>query len=496
MMKKRGSITVFLSLSLASVMLLFFLLLDLSRIYGQRQKADVISDIAAQSVFADYNRYLWDNYRILGVDASYGTGGGADFSLMETRMQEYLVKNGISSDTRGKDLYQLLTEKCSVDKYGFITDQNGRAFLRQAAMQQKTGIASAALDKAVNRNQQAQQSAEESQDFDQLMEKGTDAMTQSAETTEDGAEELPADVPKPDDDEVNPIDQITEWKDNGILDQVLPGSARISDRQIDLSEAVSGRTLAQGNDTAVKKLSVAERALFAEYEKTHFSNYRNDLRHAGLKYEWEYVLCGKKSDKANLAATVTKLVATREGENFASLMADEAKVAQADAHAMTLVGWTGNAAIINAVFWALIASWSYMESVLDVRLLLDGGKVALLKTPAEWTTTNLLELAKWFDVSKKAKESGNGITYEGYLLTLSAIQSERTLGLRSLDLLENSARLHRDYKNLRLDQVVVSADFSYKYSSAPAFFSLFALSDQKFPVLQIERTREMTYLPD
>ena len=119
-----------------------------------------------------------------------------------------------------------------------------------------------------------------------------------------------------------------------------------------------------------------------------------------------------------------------------------------------------------------------------------------MKSPAEWTTTNLLELAKWFDVSKKAKESGNGITYEGYLLTLSAIQSERTLGLRSLDLLENSARLHRDYKNLRLDQVVVSADFSYKYSSAPAFFSLFALSDKKFPVLQIERTREMTYLPD
>ena len=74
-MKRKGSITVFISLSLAGVLLLFFLLLDLSRIYGQKQKADVVSDIAAQSVFADYNRYLWDNYRVLGVDASYGTGG-------------------------------------------------------------------------------------------------------------------------------------------------------------------------------------------------------------------------------------------------------------------------------------------------------------------------------------------------------------------------------------------------------------------------------------
>lgn len=493
-MKKKGSITVFLSLSLASVMILFFLLLDLARIYGQKQKADVISDIAAQSVFADYNRYLWDNYRILGVDASYGTGGGADFSLMETRMQDYLVKNGTSSDTHGKDLYQLLTEKCEVTKYGFITDQNGRAFLRQAALQQKSEVGAAVLEKAVDRNQQAQETADESEDCDSLMEKGTDAMAKSADVT-DEERDITTETEKPDADEVNPIDQISEWKDNGILAQVLPKSVRISDRQIDLSNAVSKRTLAQGNHTQIKKLSISEKALFAEYEKTHFSNYRNNLKHAGLSYEWEYVLCGKKTDKGNLSAAVTKLLLAREGENFASLMADEAKVAQADAHAMTLVGWTGNAAIINAVFWGLIASWSYMESVLDVRLLLNGGKVALLKSPAEWTTTNLLELAKWFDVNKMAKESGNGIAYEGYLLTLSAIQSEKTLGLRSLDLLENSARMQRDYDNLRLDQMIVSADFSYQFSSLPAFFSLFALSDQTFPVLKLERTREMTYLP-
>ena len=205
------------------------------------------------------------------------------------------------------------------------------------------------------------------------------------------------------------------------------------------------------------------------------------------------MICGENSDRGNLAGVVTKLLALREASNYVSILEDNAKYMQADTHALALAGWTGNAAIISAVFYGLVASWAYIESVLDVRLLLSGGKVSIMKSPAEWTTTDLLALSQWFDVNKKAKECANGITYEGFLLTLSALQFEKTLGLRSLDLLENSARLQGDYKNLRMDQIVVNAEFSYQYSSAPAFFSLFALSDRNFPSLQIARNRKMTY---
>ena len=448
----------------------------------------MVSDIAAQSVFADYNRYLWDNYRVLGVDASYGTGGGADFSLMESRMQEYLLKNGMSTDTKGKEFFELQTEKCEVTQYGFITDDNGRSFLKQAAEQQKSEVAQAALNKALERHEKAEQASD--QDVGGLIDRGDKAMTESSDIEED---EIPEGMEKPAPDEVNPIEQIKEWKDNGILSQVIPSTTKISDRKTDLSEAVSKRTLAKGNSASAEKLSPVERALFAEYEKTHFSNFRNDLGHDGLSYEWEYVICGENSDRGNLAGVVTKLLALREASNYVSILEDNAKYMQADTHALALAGWTGNAAIISAVFYGLVASWAYIESVLDVRLLLSGGKVSIMKSPAEWTTTDLLALSQWFDVNKKAKECANGITYEGFLLTLSALQFEKTLGLRSLDLLENSARLQGDYKNLRMDQIVVNAEFSYQYSSAPAFFSLFALSDRNFPSLQITRIRKMTY---
>lgn len=528
-MKLRGSITVFLALSMSGVLLLFFLLLDLARLEGQRQKAEVISDIAAQSVFADYNRYLWDNYRILAVDASYGSGGGADFSQMETRMREYLLKNGLSPDVKGIDLYQLSTEKCEVLKYGMLTDQNGRAFLKQAVCQQKTELPQQAVEAVLNRNGRISSDGDSAGDVEAMISDGDGAIQSSRQLLEDvkrNREETesenqdvseqtsvtavslaytvtteeqanyPVDIEGGElaQTEINPIDQIKSFVHSGILAQVLPGSAQISESGIDLSDAVSRRTLAAGNTSSEEKLNAAEKIIFADYEKTHFSSYRNDLGHDGLKYEWEYVLCGKDTDKGNLASTVSKLLALREAENFLSLQRDRTKLDQADVHALALAGWTGNEAIVMAVYWGLLAAWSYMESVLDVRLLLAGGKVPLVKEPQEWTIGNLLELAAWIPVENKAVSSENGVSYEDYLLSMSALQKQKTLGLRSLDLLENALHRQEHYQNSHVDQMVVSADFSYEYSSQPAFFSLFELSAGAFPVLKINESREMTYL--
>lgn len=520
MRKKKGSITVFLALSLSSVMLITFLLLDLARLKGQRQKAEVISDIAAQSVFADYNRYLWDNYRILAIDASYGSGSGADFAVMESRMQEYLVKNGRSPDTYGTDLYQLITEKCEVSEYGLLTDQNGRAFLKQAALQQKYEVPVQIVDAAVDRNEKVADDSGKYERVDDLLQAGNDALKdtegqkKAEKTTISGSMEVRATpltavvtdkkqqavtdhkTSKKAENIENPMDEVTDWINDGILSQVLPKSAKISSKKIDLSDGVSKRILAQGNNGTATPLNAAEKVLFADYEKMYFSCYRNDLGHDGLKYEWEYVLCGKDSDKKNLTATVTRLLGLRETENMASLLADRSKVAQAETLAMSIAGWTAEPAIIEAVKWGLIASWAYTESVLDVRLLLSGGKVALVKSAAEWTTTNLSELSSFFDVNRKARECENGITYEGYMLTMSAIQSEKTLGLRSLDLMENSLKLHEHYRNSKMDQMVVSAEFDFSYSSDPAFFSLFALSSENFPVTEIRSHRQMSYLDE
>lgn len=495
---KKGSITVFLSLSLAGVMLFTFLLLDLSRLAGQREKADAISEIAAMSVFADYNRYLWDTYGILAVDASYGTGSGADFAVMESGMRRYLEINGLSPDVKGRELYELTTKECKVEKYGFLTDQNGRAFLKQAAIQQSYGLASQAVSRIVDTNDSVQKDSEISMNVDEMLAAGNDAIKESEnQETSDGEEpqeDVDPETARKAEKAQNQMKDITDWMDSGVLSQVLPSSEPVSDKEIDMTNAVSKRTLSCGNNGTVPELTAAERALFSDYEKNHFSCYRNDLGHDGLKYEWEYVICGKDSDKKNLSATVKRLIGIREVENLISIRNDPYKMEQAEILAAGIAGIVGNLLIEQPVKWGLIASWAYMESVLDVRLLLSGGKVPLVKSRADWTTNDLEELSGFFDVNRKAKDTGHGIDYEGYLLTMSALQTEKTLGLRSLDIMENSLKLHKHYENAALDQMIVSAEFEFRYSSAPAFFSLFALSSEQFPVLEIHQNKKYDYL--
>ena len=88
---------------------------------------------------------------------------------------------------------------------------------------------------------------------------------------------------------------------------------------------------------------------------------------------------GKDNDADNLRVTVDRLLLLREGLNMASLMAMPDKQSEAMALAVTLAGATVNPAIIEAVKYGILAAWAYVESVLDVRTLLDGGKISLVK---------------------------------------------------------------------------------------------------------------------
>ena len=78
-MKRKGVITVFLTLTL-SVIAVFILMLERGvRIYIARSEAEYAVDNAVRSCFAEYNRELFEKYHILAIDSSYKTEeGGLD----------------------------------------------------------------------------------------------------------------------------------------------------------------------------------------------------------------------------------------------------------------------------------------------------------------------------------------------------------------------------------------------------------------------------------
>ena len=96
------------------------------------------------------------------------------------------------------------------------------------------------------------------------------------------------------------------------------------------------------------------------------------------------MLAGKGSDKENLESVIKRLLFVREAANITHILGDGDKRAKTLGMAEALAGFTGNPAVVRLVQTGVIAAWAYVESILDIRALLAGDRVALLKNGDEW----------------------------------------------------------------------------------------------------------------
>ena len=134
-----------------------------------------------------------------------------------------------------------------------------------------------------------------------------------------------------------------------------------------------------------EKMNVSDRVMVLEYIGKHFSDYTEPGK-GDLTYEMEYILCGKDTDKKNLESSIERLMRMREAANVAHIIADREKLNQTLMIATSLAGFSGNPAVVKIVQIGVVAAWAYVESILDLRTLLSGGKISLIKSVAEWTT--------------------------------------------------------------------------------------------------------------
>lgn len=93
----------------------------------------------------------------------------------------------------------------------------------------------------------------------------------------------------------------------------------------------------------------------------------------------EYLLEGKTSDQENLEAVLNKLLLIRMGLNFVYLQTDTAKQAEAGAMALALATAVALPMLEPVVKQVLLAAWAFGESVMDLRSLMSGKRVALVK---------------------------------------------------------------------------------------------------------------------
>ena len=153
----------------------------------------------------------------------------------------------------------------------------------------------------------------------------------------------------------------------------------------------------------------------------------------------EYLLEGKTSDQENLEAVLNKLLLIRMGLNFVYLQTDTAKQAEAGAMALALATAVALPMLEPVVKQVLLAAWAFGESVMDLRSLMSGKRVALVKTAENWqlSLSSLMKMGTSEDTQEGADVT-DGWDYKSYLRNAVVFRKWRHLTMRTLDRVEQN----------------------------------------------------------
>lgn len=178
-----------------------------------------------------------------------------------------------------------------------------------------------------------------------------------------------------------------------------------------------------------------------------------------LDYELEYVISGKESDAENLEKTAERILLIRLVSNFAYIQTDSAKKAEAAAMAAALCALIAVPAVIEAVTQALLFAWSFGESVVDIRALLKGSKVPLIKDSDSWQLqlSALLQLGSE-EEQNEGKDTPGGMAYEEYLQILLFLTGTESAAMRGLDLIEQHMRTEKGMEWFRIDHCITKME--------------------------------------
>lgn len=486
---REGSITIFSALCLMLVASLLLALLESARVYGLDARAGLLTELGVESVCGEYQTKLWQDYGLLCLDGAYS---GADFQAerVADRFVEQVSKN-CTGTQKGANFFPLSVSDTEMSSWQLLTDGDGSVFFALVSSYMKQNLPMEAVQTILERYESGQKLEEEKDSYsvetakDKLEEAKEEA---AANAPEDGKADTGSVAEKE-----NPLEIVLKLKQNAILGMVVENVDALSEKEINIEETVSRRTLMKGTMQETPEKDWYERILVLEYAGQHFSDYTKPMEGHKVDYEMEYLLCGKAEDKANLEGTVVRLLALRETANIAHILGDSSKRKSASLMAEALAGFTGNPAIIQVVQAGVIAAWAYMESVQDVRALLAGDKIALVKSANQWTvdTENLLES---FQKTSKAKNCSNGWNYSEYLKFLLYAKSQKVLAMRMMDVMEQNLRQMERYQNCRMDHMITALEIQTEYRAVPLFSRLVTVGKLKTKNYYFKKSTKFSYI--
>lgn len=436
-MKQKGSMTVAMSILLLILLSLITASIQSSRTACARTQAVNSMDVGLYSLFSEYDRELLEKYNLFFMDASYHTGT-VQISQILNHLESYMkpvLDSGLS---------KCAVQICAANGFRTASDKNGIAVKQQIVRYMKENLGNIGVETLLKKIEEEKKVLKEQEDIkkDGLREINPEETAPMSEISQAN----------------NPLEIIKSFKENGFLSFVLPDSVKVSEKTVDLSTFLSGRERQQGMGEFPEletEEKVTDKILVQEYSLEKFKSFI-DKAETPLAYEIEYLLAGKNSDRENLSSVIRKLLFLREISNLAFLYTDLQKREEIASCASALSFLLLIPEGMTFVQGVLAVGWAYVESIVDVKVLLAGGCVPLVKDKDSWST-QLSNLR-----ANTAISTEKGVNYEEYLRILLMSVSEQKLILRIMDMIELNLRQVEGKENFELDACIDAISVSFQ----------------------------------
>lgn len=443
--RQSGQITVWLCLSFLVLLSLYLVCLDSVQRQHRKQKSEQAVEAGMFSLFSEFEPHLLEDYSLLYMDTSFQSGRERTDEIC-SHLWKFTENNltGLS----GSSLPGLKLQGVNVKDLVRATDGRGAVFYRQAIqiMKEKTGV-SLAEDWI---SQEA---------FLEEAEEDTESFLKDCEEYEGSVENYESD-----DEEEELDDEVWQWdglRKSFTLSAALPETVRISERALDPSGVPSRRRLSEGAGGADgSEDRMLQKQWFISYlcdYMSHAQEMLTDERKEGyLDYQLEYIICGKSSDRENLEQVIQELLLLREGINYVFLLTHPEFSKKAELLSALLVGVSGSQELVSCLKHLILLGWACGESVVEVRQLLGGYELAVLKSGEDWQVplSGILALAGAPGMYDKQAEPQKGMDYEAYLRLLLSLKSSETLAMRGLDIVEGELQKKDGCEKIHLDHCV------------------------------------------
>ncbi len=456
----KGYLTVYLTLLLSLLLAVVMVLVEGVRRNTMRTETELAMDTAGQSALAEYHQELLRQYDLFFIDTSYG-GVNPGAAALGEHIRHYANKN--LQDTAFLDCRM---SQVSVYDMAVATDDGGSVLEHQIVSYMEDYLGIDGIKKLLSSYYEAQpeqlkteEKIKERDDNERRLDseptpvKRTRKTRKNHETgeTEEYIEEEEVPIE-------NPADYVNDTRNRGVLNLVVEEPEKLSNVKVPLEQYVSSRSglmegagLAEENNISV--ISELERKLLlSAYIFQKYGYYGAEKEGARLAYQVEYLLGKKSSDIENLKAVVNRLLLLREAANAAYLYTDAQKRAEITAMAAAVAAVAVSPHLQPLLEASILFAWSYVESLQDVKILLNGGKVPLVKTKADWHTD--LDSILGYENSIQKKESARGLSYQQYLNMFLYLEEKQELLFRMMDVMEMDIRKTDYNENFRMDACV------------------------------------------